>query len=339
MNTPGQLLIRAPLLLLLFGSTHAQIDDICREAGVVPSLDSPFANVPYIYGRITVTGSDPQKPPKTTVIFSDREQSETRWTVGKSGNYCFKRNNASGGLLVIEVNGTEVARKTLPTLGPNQQREDFEVMPPVSQRTVAPSTVSAKYARPPNEKTTALYRRASDAEKDGKTAEAIKILVEITAIDPEDFIAFAKLGTLQFVLKDYSSAEAAFRKALELRIDYVPVWINVGMLRFDQKQFEAAIEIFKHTVSLEPSNARVHQMLGESYLQSKLGSLAVEEFDKALELDPIGMAECHLRKGKLFELAGAKAQASREYKLFIEKVPNHPDRKKLEKYIKDNPSS
>ena len=336
MHSPGRIVVEFFLLLIFVHSASAQIDDICREAGVVPSLDSPFANIPYIYGRVTVNGINPQKPPKTTVIFSDREQSEIRWTVGKSGYYCFKRNNASGGLLVVEVNGAEVARKTLPTLGPNQQREDFEVMPPESQRTTAPSTISAKYARAPNEKAIPLYKRAADAENDGRTAEAIKIVNEIIAIDPEDFVAFAKLGTLHFRLKDYDAAEAAFRRALELRVDYVPVWINVGMLRFEKKQFEAAIEIFKHAVSLDPSNARIRQQLGESYLQLKFGTLAVEQFDKALELDPIGMAECRLRKGKLFELAGAKDLAVNEYRQFLAKVPEHPDRKKIEKYIKEN---
>ena len=49
------------------------------------------------------------------------------------------------------------------------------------------------------------------------------------------------------------------------------------------------------------------------------------------------MAECHLQLAHLYELAGAKKLAAHEYALFMAKVPDHPDRKKFEKYIKDNP--
>lgn len=48
------------------------------------------------------------------------------------------------------------------------------------------------------------------------------------------------------------------------------------------------------------------------------------------------MADCHLLIARLYHLAGAKHLATREYKVFIAKVPDHPDKKQLQKYIKDN---
>ena len=50
------------------------------------------------------------------------------------------------------------------------------------------------------------------------------------------------------------------------------------------------------------------------------------------------MAECHLQLAHLYELAGAKKLAAMEYKIFLRKVPDHPDKKRFEKYIKDNPA-
>ena len=44
-----------------------------------------------------------------------------------------------------------------------------------------------------------------------------------------------------------------------------------------------------------------------------------------------------LRSDSLYDLAGAKQHATREYKAFLAKVPDYTDRKKLEKYIRDNP--
>jgi hypothetical protein len=336
MKMPRRISVVIVFALAAVYGCAAQMDEICREAGVVPSLDSPFANVPYVYGRVTVTRVDSQKPLRVTVIFSDREQSETRWTVGKSGNYCFKRNNASGGTLVVEVNGAEAARRTLPSFGPNQLREDFEVTPPDLQSSTGPAAISAKFVRPRNDKTFSLYERAARAESDKKSAEAVTLLKEIVAIDPEDFIAWAKLGTIYFEVGSLKEADDAFRHSLESRVDYTPAWVNVGQLRAAQKQFDSAVEIFKHALELEPNSPRIYRLLGEAYLQLKKGTLGAEALNKAIELDPVGMAECHLLLARLYELAGSKKMAVGEYEKFLDKVKSHPDRKKFEKFVKEN---
>ena len=142
------------LLVLAFfaGGARAQIDEICREVGILPSLDSPFAHVPYVYGRITLKGySANDKRPDILVIYSDNQRPANRLIVGRSGNYCFSRSGA-GGTLVVEVNGLEAARRSLPTMGPPQQREDFEVTTGQSAAAAGPGVVSAKFLRRPNEK-------------------------------------------------------------------------------------------------------------------------------------------------------------------------------------------
>jgi len=150
-------------------------------------------------------------------------------------------------------------------------------------------------------------------------------------------VAWAKLGMVYFRENSYGEADAAYRKSLELRIDYTPAWVAAGHLRMAQKSFETAIEIFKHVLELEPSLASVHRALGEAYLQVRKGTLGAESLNNAIKLDPQGMAECHLLLARLYDLAGAKHLAAREYKLFLSKISEHPDRKKFEKYIKDNP--
>ena len=109
------------------------------------------------------------------------------------------------------------------------------------------------------------------------------------------------------------------------------------MVRMKQKQFEAAIEILKHAATLEAKSARIYQLMGESYLLSKQGSLGAEALNKAIELDPVGMAELHLQLAHLYQLAKANKLAAAEYKMFLEKVPEYKDRKKLVDFIKNNP--
>jgi Flp pilus assembly protein TadD len=302
------------------------------------TLDAPRLTAPYVYGRITVLASESvAKFPKITITYANRSQSPTHVTVGRSGSYCFPITGGVGGTLIIDINGIEVARRDVPDFGPAQKREDFQVSVPGSAPTVAPpGVVSSKFSYPPNDKTVELYRTAVRAEEEKDLKAAIVSMRQVVAIDPNDFIAWAHLGTLHFKTGQLQDADAAYRKALALREDYTPAWINVGKLRIAQKQLEAAIEIFKHAAALEPDDARIFRFLGETYLRNKQGTLGAQALNHAIRLDPIGQAECHLQLAHLFELAKANDLAVKEYQKFLEKVPDHPDRKKLEKFISEN---
>lgn len=325
-------------LLIFLGNVSGQVSEICAELGITPSLDLPSAQVPYIYGKVFLKGFDLSvKLPKVTVILVDGQQSAQRWLISDSGNYCFRRKSSGNGTLSVEVEGLEVGRRSVSSFAPAQQREDFEIFSNPTPKSLPPGVISAKFSHPTNPKTVELYKNTNEAESKKDIQKAVEYLKEIVAVDPADFIAWAKLGLFYFEKKSLSDAEAAFKKSLELKIEYSPAWINIGMIRVAQKQFLAAIEIFKHSTTLEPKSARIYQLLGEAYLQAKQGSLGAEALNKAIELDPIGMAECHLQLAHLYQLAKANNFATKEYKIFLTKVPNHADKKKFEDFIKKNP--
>jgi Tfp pilus assembly protein PilF len=318
---------------------RAQPDDICREFGETPTRELGRDNrpAPYVFGRIVIKGVPPgAKPPRVIAIYSDTQQPAMRQVIGKSGNYCFqKRGNA--GTLVIDVDGMEMARKTVSDIAGTRQREDFEIYPlGQGTREAPPGVINARFGRPPNDKTADLYRKAGEAEQANDTAKVIEHIKEIVAVDPADFIAWAKLGSLYLQTNALADAEAAFRRALEIRGDYTPALINLGVVAAMQGYYPAAVAIFQEAVKSDPKSARAYRFLGEAYLQNKQGSLGVAALDEALRLDPVGMAECHLLKARLYDLVGAKNLAAAEYKQFLEKVNDHPDRKKFEKYVKDN---
>lgn len=234
------------------------------------------------------------KQPKVTIVLVDPQQTQKRLTVERSGNYCFRRSAGSSGTLIVDVDGVEVSRRSISSFGAAQQREDFEIQGTDVDRPAPPGSISAKYTHPPNERTADLYRQAVEAEKAKDSKQVLELLKKIVAADTQDFIAWAKLGTLYLERNSLAEAEAALRKSIELKIDYVPAWIIVGQLRVGQKQFEAAAEVLKHAVSLDPGSARAYQLLGEAYLQSRQGTLGVEALNQAIKLEPIAMAECHL---------------------------------------------
>ena len=62
----------------------------------------------------------------------------------------------------------------------------------------------------------------------------------------------------------------------------------------------------------------------------------MDYFYGALKLDPVGMANAHLRLAALYNAAGIKDKAVVEYQEFLKKKPDYPDKKKLEQYIAQN---
>ncbi len=324
-------------LVAIFSTVaSAQVDEFCTEFGAMPTLESARLSTPYVYGRVTYRTPDAtNKLPKITVIYLEREQAAKRLTVSERGTYCFRRSGgAGGGTLLIDIDGVEVARRGVSGFGTAQIREDFDIAP--NNTSASPAVVSAKFPYPRTQKVKDLFIKTSEAEASKDVKQAIKYMAEAVAADPNDFIAWAKLGTLYLDEKAYAHAESAFRKSLELKPEYTPAWINAGKVRTEQKQYEAGIEVFKHVITLDPTSARTYQLLGEAYLMTKRGSLGAEALNKALELDPIGMAECHIQLAHLYQLAKANDMAAKEYTALLEKVPNHPDKKKFEKFIKEH---
>ena len=219
-------------LLSVHTASAQQADEICSGFGLRPSFDEPGSRIPYVFGRISVRGLDPTaKSPKITAVFLDAQQSQGRLTIERSGNYCFRRSNSGGGTLIIEVDGVESARKAFSTIGQVQTREDFEVYLTKKQETVAPGVVSAKFRRPPNEKTEQLYQKTGEADANKDLAAAIRYANEIVAIDPDDFVAWAKLGSLHAAKGSYVEAETALKRSLAVRKDYTPAMLNLGLLK------------------------------------------------------------------------------------------------------------
>ena len=112
--------------------------------------------------------------------------------------------------------------------------------------------------------------------------------------------------------------------------------VSLGRLRIAQKNYDGAIEALSQAVKVEPTSAQANYFLGEAYLQNKKGSLGVGYLNEALKLDPIGMADAHLRLGALYNAAGMKDKAAAEYEQFLKKVPDYPQAQQLRDYIAAN---
>ena len=181
-----------------------------------------------------------------------------------------------------------------------------------------------------------LLERAQAAVRANDLAQAVSLLKQIVEADPKDFVVWTELGTVYFKQGKLDDAATAYQAALQQQPSFALALLNYGKLKIARKDYEGAIETLTQAVKVRPTSADANYYLGEAYLQVKKGSKAVGYLYEAIKLDPIGKAEAHLRLALLYNGAGMKDRAAAEYEQFLAKRPDHPDKEKLQRYIREN---
>lgn len=293
-----------------------------------------------LYGDVKVDESkvDARTPMSLNIILYNLAGNVVgRQAVPSGGRYRFNNVRPGEYDIAIEVETSEIARVRVSVGGmpgsDSRQDLEFEWKPTATGARSKAATISAAdvYTRPSANES--IFRKAQQAVDKKKYEQAVTLFRQIIEGDSQDFQAWTELGTAYLLQDKPDEAEKAYRRATEVRPAFALALLNLGRLLVSQKKFEAAIEPLSRTLELQPQSAEANLLLGEAYLQSKKGSKAVGFFNEAAKL---GRAEAHLRLATLYNAAGLKSKAAEEYREFLKKNPDHPDKKKLEQYIAEN---
>jgi len=324
------------LLLIIFPpSAQAQTDELRQATGLPLQIGAAA-----VYGQVTMKRLEKSETrPRAHVTLLEGGTQLERVQTNDEGFYYFRNFPRSTATLVFEVDNAEVGRLVINPGASRTIRQDITVDWQEIKKARA-SVVDLKRgvdAYPRDDAGRKVLSEAIRLGRDNQHGQAIKILTDVVTKDPKDYVVWTELGTLYFQAKSLDSAETAYVKAIELKKDYFPALLNLGKLYIYGKQFDNAILVLSNAAKSKQDSADAHHYLGEAYLNAKKGSLAVPALNEAIRLAPAEKAEIHLRLASLYDAAGMKAKASGEYKLFLEKRPDHPKREQLEKYIRDNP--
>lgn len=274
------------------------------------------------------------------ILYAAAGRVVARQTVVNNSRYRFMDLSNGDYEIAVEVESNEVARIRVQLNEPfnTDVRRDIELEwreSFVGKKSNRSGTSAADFY----ERTSTNKKRFAKAQKamDEKNyAQAMVLLHQILSEDEKDYQSWSELGTAHLMQKNLSEAESAYLRATESNPTFFLAFFNLGKLRMAQKKFETAVEPLSQAVKIKPESPETNYFLGEAYLQIRKGSKAVVYFYEALKLDPIGMAEAHLRLAALYNGAGLKERAATEYEEFLKKRPEYPERKKLEQYISAN---
>jgi tetratricopeptide (TPR) repeat protein len=102
----------------------------------------------------------------------------------------------------------------------------------------------------------------------------------------DDYVSHYNLGNFHMARQDGRAARDSFERAIELRPDFIPPYINVAFVYNALGLNDKAEAAFKKAVELEPKNLPAHLNLGMLLGEMNRPRDAEKTFRKALEIDP-----------------------------------------------------
>jgi len=158
-----------------------------------------------------------------------------------------------------------------------------------------------------------------------RNAKAVRYLLERTVLKhPDDPEAYLLLADQAFVSGRTTEADALFAVVDPLvqnfdenkrRKDNFAIRVIAGRSAVAERrqQWEKARELLNEWIAVDPESAAAHQRLGVTEFRLKKSREALEEFKKARELNPEGVAHPFVILGQLFSQDGDKENARKAY--------------------------
>jgi tetratricopeptide (TPR) repeat protein len=147
----------------------------------------------------------------------------------------------------------------------------------------------------------------------GRIDEAKDWLQKALQSNPQNYRAWYQQGLL-VTGSDPAAAQAAYERTIAIQPNFFAGQRELGMLLFQQKNYDAAAPHLEKAIGLGLEDARLHNYLGICYSQMNRLPLAIKSYRAAVKLDP-ALADGHLNLAYALQRMGASTQAQSEYRV------------------------
>jgi arylsulfatase A-like enzyme/Tfp pilus assembly protein PilF len=144
--------------------------------------------------------------------------------------------------------------------------------------------------------------------EDQRYQEAVPLLRQLIAKEPDTPLAYAQLGQCFVSLKEYPQAVPVLRKAVELRPDMTLPHFQLGVALLETRDIAGAVPELETVVARVPRWEEAHLLLQMAYAQTDRMPEAIKECEKVLAFDPDHYGT-NLLLGRVLELTGKPAAA------------------------------
>jgi len=197
----------------------------------------------------------------------------------------------------------------------------------------------------------AKYTQAGTLTKEGKFDDALKLMSEIVGELPNCPECYVTIGAINERKKDTAAAEAAYKKAIELKPDMAaPYQALAGLYNAQQKFKEAgemAAEAEKRAAAAPGAPAGGSGSAESLYNRAVIAfnaadyKKAEETLSAAVKADP-NHAEAHFLRGNVLVQLGVTSgdltkfgEAAGEFETYLKLAPNGPNAEKAKKQFEE----
>lgn len=196
----------------------------------------------------------------------------------------------------------------------NRERSTVVTLTAAAQRVPKPARKAFEQAQ--------KYRSKNQHEK------ALDSYSRSIDIFPAYIQAYAERGQLRIATMQVEEAAADFLHALELDSGCESALRGLGICRFQQDNYEGAIDYFERAIAASPRSAINHLFLGICHSQLNRHDVARAALEKALAIDPKGAVRGHVHLANLWIRENRPHEAIAELEVYLAAVPNAPDAEK-----------
>lgn len=112
-----------------------------------------------------------------------------------------------------------------------------------------------------------------------KLSEAISQLKSVLRIEPKSYLAYAGLGRIYLIQKEYTEARKACQEAINLNPDISSsVRLILAESLIEEKQLNEAIKVLNTVPKKDEFSAKLHKLWGDIYQSQGLYKEALEEY-------------------------------------------------------------
>jgi tetratricopeptide (TPR) repeat protein len=142
--------------------------------------------------------------------------------------------------------------------------------------------------------------------------------------NPASWLAHYNLGILLAEQGKTYEAIDHYNEALQVKTDYVNIYINLGVALAKQERLEEAIGHYHQALQIMPDHPNVHNNLGNALARQGKVEEAASHYLEALRIEP-NHAEAHYNLGLVLAEQGKVEQAISHYSEVLRITPNHLD--------------
>ena len=166
------------------------------------------------------------------------------------------------------------------------------------------------------------YETAIRLLNEGKPLEGLERLKQAVAIYPEYLMAHNDLGVQYLKLNRLAEAAEQFEIALEINPKAFNPQLNLGIALLRLKKYADATERLNNAVAIDSSKPAAHLYLGVVLVETDELAPAERELKTAASIGGPEYGIAHFHLGRLAMKKGARDEAVRELKSFLETSPH-----------------